>query len=69
VGRSAAAKALDETAVRLAVLAHVRHTETAYDALLVRGWARHEARAYVNDQVSIVLRQWAEGTLEKCPVR
>jgi len=69
VGRSAAAKALDETAVRLAVLAHIRHTETVYDALLVRGWARQEARAYVNDRVSIVLRQWAEGTLEKCLVR
>lgn len=69
VGRSAAAKALDETAVRLAVLAHVRHTETAYDALLVRGWARQEARAYVNDRVSTVVGDWSERNPEKRPVR
>jgi hypothetical protein len=31
VGRSAAAKELDEQAVRLAVIAHVRHPETEYD--------------------------------------
>lgn len=34
VGRSAAAKALDENAVRLATTAHVRHCETSYDELL-----------------------------------
>ena len=33
VGRWAAAKALDAEAVRLAVVAHVRHAETDYDAL------------------------------------
>ena len=69
VGRSAAAKALDEKAVRLAVVAHIRHTATAYDALLVRGWARQEARARVNDQVSTVLGQWEKGNLEKSPIR
>ena len=69
VGRSAAAKALDERAVRLAVLAHIRHTETEYDELLVRGWVRQEARAHIDDQVSAVLREWSQGNLEKCPVR
>src|ERR1700730_6370392 len=34
VGRSAAAKSFDEEAVRLAVLAHIRHRETDYDQLL-----------------------------------
>ena len=37
VGRSAAAKQLDAEAVRLAVVAHVRHAQTDYDALLARG--------------------------------
>jgi len=69
VGRSAAAKTLDERAVRLAVLAHVRHAETEYDDLLVHGWARQEARARVNDQVSTVLGEWRQGNLEKCPIR
>lgn len=59
VGRSAAAKDLDEQAVRLAVVAHVRHAETEYDALLVGGWDRQEARAHVNEEVSAVLSQWS----------
>mgnify|MGYP001825770270 CR=1 FL=1 len=58
VGRSAAAKELDEQAVRLAVVAHVRHTETEYDALLVGGWNRQEARARVNEDVSMVVGAW-----------
>ena len=58
VGRSAAAKDLDEQAVRLAVVAHVRHAETEYDALLVGGWDRQEARAHVNEAVSTVVGAW-----------
>jgi hypothetical protein len=58
VGRSAAAKDLDEQAVRLAVVAHVRHTETEYDALLVGGWERQEARARVDEDVSVVVGAW-----------
>jgi hypothetical protein len=58
VGRSAAAKDLDEHAIRLAVVAHVRHTETEYDALLVGGWDRQEARARVNEDVSAVVGAW-----------
>jgi hypothetical protein len=61
VGRSSAAKALDENAVRLAVVAHVRHTETNYDELLVSGCDRQEARARVDDQLSTVLRAWKRG--------
>lgn len=38
IGRSAAAKSFDEEAVRLAVLAHIRHRETDYDRLLGTGW-------------------------------
>jgi len=58
VGRSTAAKALDEDAVRLAVVAHIRHTETPYDDLLVGGVERSEARACVRDQVAAVLSDW-----------
>jgi hypothetical protein len=58
VGRSAAAKALDEKAVRLAVTAHVRHTETPYDDLLANFWDRYDARRQVEDQVRSVLARW-----------
>ena len=62
VGRSAAAKELDEKAVRAAVLAHIRHTETQYDELLVKGWERQEARSTVNDQVLAKLKQWEKAS-------
>jgi hypothetical protein len=58
VGRSAAAKALDAEAVRLAVIAHVRHAETNYDQLLSQGSERWDARAEVEDQVARVLARW-----------
>jgi len=58
VGRSAAAKELNEEAVRLAVIAHVRHAETAYDRLLAEGWDRQDARTEVDDQVQAVLATW-----------
>jgi hypothetical protein len=61
VGRSAAAKRLDEEAVRLAVVAHIRHTETSYDALLARGYDRQDARAEVRREVDRILSKWAEG--------
>ena len=58
VGRSAAAKSLDENAIRLAVIAHIRHVETDYDTLLASGYDRHEARSAVETAVSRVLRKW-----------
>ena len=58
VGRSAAAKALDENAIGLAVRAHVRHVETPYDKLLMKGWDRVEARLQVQEQVESVLTKW-----------
>ena len=60
VGRSAAAKAFDEHAVRLAVVAHVRHVETSYDKLLMNGWDRIAARFNVEDAVRSVLVKWQE---------
>jgi len=58
VGRSAAAKALDERAVELAVTAHVRHVETEYDSLLSMGIERWEARNQVAGRVDRVLARW-----------
>ena len=59
VGRSAAARRLDDEAVRLVVVAHVRHCETAYDEMLVGGEDRHEARARVRDAVEAALERWS----------
>jgi hypothetical protein len=58
VGRSASAKSLGDDAVRLAVIAHIRHRETEYDRLLARGYDRREARMEVESAVSKVLRSW-----------
>ena len=38
IGRTAAAKNFDEPVIRLAVIAHIRHTKTPYDKLLANGF-------------------------------
>lgn len=58
VGRSAAARELDVTAIELAVRAHVRHVHTRYDRLLARGRERDEARAEVRLALEEVLARW-----------
>lgn len=58
VGRSAMAKQLDETAVHLAVVAHIRHAETNYDELLSAGLERWEARQSVAEIVDRILKKW-----------
>jgi hypothetical protein len=63
VGRSAGARSLDESAIRLAVIAHVRHVETEYDQLLASGHDRREARAAVETTVNRVLARW-EGSVQ-----
>nr|VFK60149.1 MAG: hypothetical protein BECKTUN1418D_GA0071000_11178 [Candidatus Kentron sp. TUN] len=59
VGRSAAAKALDADAVRLAVTAHIRHAHTQYDRLLAKGYEQYEARDEVRPDVDRRLRAWS----------
>lgn len=61
VGRSSAARRLDEEAIRLAVRAHLRHTDTNYDALLARGVDRGEARSRVREDVDRLLESWSSG--------
>ncbi len=58
VGRSAAAKDLEPEAIRLAVIAHIRHAETNYDRLLAEGYDRQEARAQVAGDIGLVLERW-----------
>ncbi len=61
IGRSAAGRALDPDAVRLAVAASVRHADTDYDELLMSGVDRETARRQVRERVEDVLRAWCQG--------
>jgi hypothetical protein len=61
VGRTAAAKELDETAIDLAVRAHARHAHTRYDELLMQGEEREHARASVRSEIEMLLEQWKTG--------
>ncbi|MFC1853197.1 DUF2293 domain-containing protein [candidate division CSSED10-310 bacterium] len=60
VGRSAAAKELDQEAVKLAVIAHIRHTETNYDELLWLQHDRYSARRIVDQKVTEVFNNWKQ---------
>jgi hypothetical protein len=59
VGRSAAGRALDSTAVDLAVRAHIPHAHTNYDSLLMQGTERQEARAQVRERIDGMLAKWS----------
>ena len=59
VGRSAAGRSLEPQAVRMAVVASVRHLDTPYDGLLMSGIERAEARVMVSEQVDQVLDDWS----------
>jgi hypothetical protein len=61
VGRSASAREFEDSAIRLAVRAHLRHHETGYDELLGRGVARDEARARVQKEIDALEARWAGG--------
>ncbi|MEU6948192.1 DUF2293 domain-containing protein [Streptomyces sp. NPDC046316] len=61
VGRTAAGRALDRGAVTAAVRAAVRHVDTEYDSLLMRGVPRHQARTRVAPAIETVLRAWRPG--------
>jgi hypothetical protein len=59
VGRSAAGRTADEQAVRLAVIAHIRHQHTDYDKLLMSGVERYDARDQIRAKVQSVLNSWS----------
>jgi hypothetical protein len=58
VGRSASGRALEEEALRAAVVASIRHRHTKYDRLLMKGLSRMEARDTVRDDIDRVLESW-----------
>jgi hypothetical protein len=58
VGRTAAARDLDATAVTLAVVASVRHVDTDYDELLMSGVPRADARDRIGPAIDRVLAAW-----------
>ena len=61
VGRSAAAKEFDAQALRLAVIAHIRHEHTRYDELLMQHKDRAFAREQVRGEIEKVLARWEQG--------
>lgn len=65
VGRSAAAKRFDPDALVLAVRAHIRHTHTNYDELLMRGVDRREARTAIARQVDELVERWSRSEVSE----
>lgn len=61
VGRTSASKSFDKQAVRLAVIAHIRHTETDYGKFLADGFDRDEARVLVKGSIDRILSEWSGG--------
>jgi hypothetical protein len=59
VGRSAAARVLDPDAIRLAVVASIRHLDTDYDDLLMSGVPRADARDRIRPDIDRVLAAWS----------
>jgi hypothetical protein len=57
-GRSAAAKEFDPQALRLAVIAHIRHEHTRYDELLMQHGDRQLARAEMRAAIDRMLARW-----------
>ena len=58
VGRSAAGRHLCSEAIRLAVIAYIRHNHTEYDQLLMSGYPRADARQKIYPQIKQKLNQW-----------
>ncbi|MGX1161308.1 hypothetical protein FBY31_0318 [Arthrobacter sp. SLBN-100] len=58
VGRTAEGQRLDQQALELAVVASIRHRDTDYDALLMAGVPRDNARERVREKVGDVLDHW-----------
>lgn len=58
IGRTAAARVLDPDALTLAVVASIRHQDTAYEELLMAGVDRQAAREEIRSDVQTVLESW-----------
>jgi hypothetical protein len=62
IGRTQAGRELEPHAVRLAVVASVRHLDTDYDDLLMAGVPREVARDLVRAAVGAVLDRWSRSS-------
>lgn len=62
VGRTAQGQRLDQQALELAIVASIRHQDTDYDALLMAGVPREQAREQVREKVGEVLDHWRRGS-------
>lgn len=62
VGRSAGAKEFAPQALRLAVIAHIRHQHTRYDELLMQHGDRSLAREMIRSDIDRVLTRWETGS-------
>lgn len=60
VGRSAAGRRSGPEAMKLAVIAHIRHEHTDYDSLLMQGVARREARSMIQPVLKEKLACWQQ---------
>jgi hypothetical protein len=58
VGRTVSGRALEEEALRAAVVAAIRHRHTKYDRLLMKGLSRIDARDTVRDDIDRLLESW-----------
>jgi hypothetical protein len=58
VGRSSVAKSLSDSAVSLAVRAHIRHGHTRYHDLLSQGYPRDLAREIVASEIDRIVKLW-----------
>ena len=61
VGRTAAAKEMEERSLVLAVVAAIRPGRTRYDDLLMGGIGRSKARATVRGEADRILADWRGG--------
>jgi hypothetical protein len=59
VGAMSVERGYVDEAVDLAVVSHIRHRFTRYEALLADGLDRDEARERTRDEVSAVLAAWS----------
>jgi hypothetical protein len=60
VGRKQAARELESTAIRSAVIAHIRHVHTDYDERISRRGDRDTARDEVGELVATILDRWSD---------
>ena len=58
VGRTETAKNFDKEMIEIAVIAHIRHSYTDYDDLLMKGYERWDAREAVRKEINKMLENW-----------